>query len=94
MKWSAHIDEMLSRRNKKLWILWRINFLGASQADLIDVYIKQIKSILEYAVPAWQGSISQTDRHEIERIQKSTCHTILGKKYNDYVDALKKVELQ
>ena len=94
MKWSAHIDEMLSRGNKKLWILRRLSLLGASQADLIDVYIKRIRSILEYAVPAWQSSISQTDRYNIERIQKSACHIILGNKYNGYVDALEKLELQ
>ena len=79
MKWNAHIEDMVTRANKKLWILRRLSFLGASQTDLLDIYTKQIRSILEYAVPAWHGSTSQADKCDIERVQISACHIILGK---------------
>ena len=88
MKWNAHIEDMVTRANKKLWILRRLSFLGASQTDLLDIYTKQIRSILEYAVPAWHGSTSQADKCDIERVQKSACHIILGKKYIGYSNAL------
>ena len=79
MKWNAHIEDMVTRANKKLWILRRLSFLGASQTDLLDIYTKQIRSILEYAVPAWHGSTSQADKCDIERVLISACHIILGK---------------
>ena len=32
--------------------------LGASRMDLLDVYMKQVRSILELAVPAWHPGIT------------------------------------
>ena len=39
---------------------------------MIDLYNKQIRSILEYAAPVWSPGLSNYDRDEFERIQKST----------------------
>ena len=47
-----------------------------------------------FAVPAWQGSISQADKQVIERVQKSACHIILGKNYSGYKTALTELGLE
>ena len=44
---------------------------------------------MELAVPAWHGSITQFERHDIERVQKGALHIILGDRYESYKDALK-----
>ena len=59
------------------------------QDDLVDIYCKQVRSLLEFAVPAWHGGINQNDQIDIERIQKSACHIILGDNYSSYKNALK-----
>ena len=53
LSWSANTSFMISRANKKLWFLRRLKALGADDEDLKDVFVKQIRSILEYAVPVW-----------------------------------------
>ena len=63
-------------------ILRRLKKLGAKNSDLVDVFIKQIRCILELAVPAWQGSLSQAEKLDLERVQKAACHIILGDSYN------------
>ena len=68
--------------------------MGASQADLVDIYLKQIRCVLELAVPAWSGSINLADQIDIERIQKSAAHIILGRSYLSYKDALKTLILE
>ena len=60
----------------------------------MDVYSKLIRCILKLAVPAWQGSITQSEKQDIERIQKSACHIILGQSYNSYNSALKTLNLE
>ena len=85
---------MVKKANKRMWILRRLSFLGASQGDLIDVYTKQIRSIVEYAVPAWQGGISLSEKSDLERIQKAACHIILGKDYLHYEQALEALQLE
>ena len=48
--------------------------MGVSQDDLVDVYYKQVRSILEFAVPVWHSSITNEERINLERIQKSACY--------------------
>ena len=93
--WNSNTDYIVSRANKKLWFLRRLKTLGANQDDLRDVYIKQIRSILEFAVPVWHSSLTGEDRLLIERIQKSALHIILGNMYqSSYTSALKLLQLE
>ena len=89
MSWVDNTEYIVTRCNKKLWILRRLKELGASQDDLLDIYNKQVRSILEFAVPVWHSSITQEERLDIERIQKSACNIILGDQYQSYTSALK-----
>ena len=60
----------------------------------MDVFTKQMRSVLELAVPAWQGGLTQVEKQDIERIQKSACHIILGHEYESYRCALKLLGLE
>ena len=62
MSWSSNTDYIVLRASKKLWFLRRLRILGASREDLMDVYCKQIRSILEYAAPVWHSSLTGEDR--------------------------------
>ena len=50
MKWSSNSEHIVLKAYTRLWILRRLKTLGASSLDLLDVYIKQVRSILELAV--------------------------------------------
>ena len=68
MKWHAHVDQVSKSANGKLWMLRRLKYLGAGQSILLDLYYKQIRSVLEYAAPLWPpflktlGSVSPSHR--------------------------------
>ena len=49
--------------------------MGASHSDLLDVFYKQVRSIVDIA--------------KLERIQKTALHIILGENYRSYSSALK-----
>ena len=89
LTWSAHTNFMVERCNKKMWVIRRLKKLGADNEDLLQVYSKQIRSILEYAVPVWNSSLVGTDISKIERIQKTVLHIVLGETYQSYTHALK-----
>ena len=93
MSWASNTENMVTRCNKKLWMLRRLKRLGASVEDLLDVYSKQIRSILEYAVPVWHSAITGQQRLELERVQKSTFSIILGDQYRSYTSALKQLNM-
>ena len=53
-------------------------------SDMIDVYIKQIRSVLELAVPAWHPSLTLEEKITIERVQKTALHIIYQENYQPY----------
>ena len=93
MKWSSNSENMVSRANKKLWILRRLKNMGAKDTDLKEMYTKQIRCLLELAAPAWHGAITMEERTNLERIQKSAAHIILGEDYLSYKCAPKALNL-
>ena len=63
---------------KRIWMLKRLKNLGAQEEPLIDVYTKQICSVLELAFPVWHSSLTLANRFSIERVQKAALDVILG----------------
>ena len=93
MKLTSKTEHNVKKAYKKQWVVRRLKELGASEQELIDIYIEQVRSILELAVPAWQGAITQAERDEIERVQKAAFHIALGDDYQSYRNALKYFEM-
>ena len=88
LKWSDNTDYMVKRAYKKLWILRRLKALGAGPKELLDLYVKQIRCLLELAAPAWNGSLTRSEIVDIERVQKCALRIIFGASYEDYSNAL------
>ena len=94
MKWKKNTLSIVKRASQRLWILRRLKNLGADATSLRKVYLKQIRSILEFGVPAWQGSLTLSEKTDIERVQKCAVHIMFGKNYSSYQTALKILGLE
>ena len=68
--------------------------MGASDSQLLDVYIKQVRSVLELAVPVWHSSLTVADKLSIERVQKAALQIVLGKDYTSYSSACESTNLK
>ena len=90
LSWSANTEFVIQKCNKKTWMLRRLKKLGTRHDDLIDVFVKQIRSIAEFAVPVWNSSLTGEEISSLERIQKTALHIILGDQYHSYSSALSK----
>ena len=89
LKWSMNTVDIVSRASNKLWIIRRLKDLGTKYHELVDMFTKQCRSILEYAVPAWQGAITLQEKQDLERVQKVALRIIFGEQYLTYSNALK-----
>ena len=94
LKWHSNTEFMVNKAYKKLWMLKRLQILGASTSDILEVYTKQIRSLIEVAVPVWQGALAKIEKNTIERGQKCALHIILGNKYVSYATALNTLNLE
>ena len=80
--------------SKRLWMLRRLKILGASRDALLQVSMKQIRSVLEYSLPVWQGSITDLEKTNLERVQKCAVCIIIGYQYSSYTAALSSLDLE
>ena len=44
----------------------------------LDIYIKQIRCIMELAVAVWELGLTENESTQIERVQKVAFHIFLG----------------
>ena len=80
----THLTNMLIKTNQMCKLN---NFYGAFTKFCL-------LSIVEFAVAAWNGSITKAQISQLERIQKCALGIILGKEYVDYEAALNLVDLE
>ena len=77
LKWHHHVDFMCQRAMKKTWLLRKLKILDLESHLLLDFYLKEIRSILEYGVPIWHSGLTKKMSKKIERVQKICVNIIL-----------------
>ena len=84
LKWQKNTDFICLRARRKLWVLRRLKKFDMEISKLVDVYKKEVRSLLEYAVPVWHSSITVNQSNQIERVQKEAFRIILEHSYISY----------
>ena len=67
---------------------------GLTENQLLDAYKKEVRSLLELAVPVWNSGLTIEQIDQLERVQKLALSAILGEKYESYEKALDKTKLE
>ena len=65
---------MFRKAYSRLWMIKRLQRSGASLEDMIDIYIKQVRSVLEFGVPVWNAGFTNEEILDIERVHKAFLH--------------------
>ena len=94
MRWYDNTNSMCQKGYKRLWMLRRLKGVGASLEESKDVYIKQVRSVMELAVSVWQPALTNQEVQQIERVQKCAMAIILGNKYINYEKATEELCLE
>ena len=66
LSWKSNTTNLILRAYKKLWTIKRLKSQGAELKDLVNIYVKQNRSILEFGVPVWKTGITQAEVIDIE----------------------------
>ena len=65
-------------------MLRRLKGLGASWSEMLDVFQKQIRCMLEMAVAVWEPAPKQAKSRQLERVQQCAVYIIMGDKFINY----------
>ena len=70
LTWSKHVDNIVSKAGKRVYMLYQLKRAGISQNYLVTIYVSVIRPVLEYACRVWSTSLPIFLSDAIEMIQK------------------------
>ena len=70
LSWDAHVDGIVSKARKRVFLIYQLKRAGIGQCDLVRIYISVIRPVVEYACPSWHTNLPKLVSDNIELIQK------------------------
>ena len=90
-----NISEMISKTNRRLYMLRMLKRFGFKKDELITtVYKGYIHPLLEYADVVWNSSLTLKQTKTIEQVQRRACRVVLGHYFLSYNKALSDCEIE
>ena len=74
-------------------MLRNLKKMGGSENDMLDIYIKHMRSIAEYAAPVWNFGLTKKEKIKLERIQKISLAIIKIPDYRKYKIACEEMNI-
>ena len=94
LSWDKHISEMISKSNRRLYMLRMLKRFGFKKDELITVYKGYIRPLLEYADVVWNSSLTLQQTKTIEQVQRRACRIVVGHNFSSYNKALSDCEIE
>jgi hypothetical protein len=94
LSWDLNTANLVKKANARMELLRKLASFGTSKDELKDIYILFIRSHLEQSAVVWHSSLTENNRNDLERVQKTALKIILGNKYISYEQALQKLDLE
>ena len=76
LTWKRHVDNIVKKAGKRIYMLYQLKRAGVNQADLITIYISVVRPVVEYACPVWNTNLPIYLSENIEMIQKRAVRAI------------------
>jgi hypothetical protein len=77
LKWNEHIDSVVSKASKRLYIIRTLRRSSVPAEDLLEIYFAIIRSVLEYCCVVWHNTLPSYLANQLERVQKRALRIIL-----------------
>lgn len=89
----AHINVLLPKMRRRLWMLTHLQSAGMGRTDLANVFFSVIRPVADFACVAYHSLLSEKQSAAIEKIQLRAFKTIYGP-HVSYATVLKEMGFQ
>ena len=93
LKWDQNTNYIVRKANARMELLRKVASFGASKEDLKTIYILFVRSQLEQNSVVWHSSITEENKCDLERVQKSAVRIIMGDQHQGYKKSLSYLDL-
>ena len=95
LSWNAHVDEIIVKARKRVYMIYQLKRAGINQNDLIRIYVSVIRPVVECTCPVWHTNLPKHLSANIEIIQKRCLKTIFpGHQYENILQMVNLPTLQ
>ena len=93
LDWNQNCKNLISKVNKRMLFLRKIHSFGASQSDMVHLWVVYCRSVLEQSAVLWQRGLTEENRHNWERTQKSLVKLIAKENTESYEKLLSQLNV-
>ena len=94
LRWEQNTSHLVRKANARMELLRRVAIFGTDIQDLKNIYVLFVRSQLEQSSVVWHSSLTEEQKDDLERVQRSALKIILGPKYESYKKALNVLDLE
>ena len=94
LTWEENCSQLIKKVNTRMAIVRNAKAFGATIKEMVHLWITFCRGTIEQTCVLWHKSLTEENSHDLERVQKTFAKLALGQKYNNYEDALIKLNLQ
>ena len=88
LSWDDNCSMIIKKVNARMQLIRSLQSFGATTQEMVHIWILFCRSILEQSCVVWGTSLTQENKDDLERTQKTFAKLILREKYKNYDNAL------
>ena len=88
LTWDDNSNYLIKKVNARMQLLRGVLSFGATNEEMVHLWITFCRSVLEQSCVVWHGSLTQENVDDLERTQKTFCKLVLKQKYKNYEHSL------
>ena len=78
LKWESNCKSLVKKANSRMELLRKVSSFGLDQVELKNIYVIFIRSVLEQSATVWHSSLTEENKNDLERVQKSAVRSLWG----------------
>ena len=94
LDWSENTAILVKKVNQRMQLLRAVWGFGSSISEMVHLWKLFCLSVLEQSCVVWGSSLTQENKEDLERTQKSFAKLVLRDNYKDYEGALLQLNLE
>ena len=94
LNWDENTAMLVKKVNRRIQLLRAVWSFGSNIPEMVHLWNIYCLSILEQSSVVWGSSLSQENKDDLERTQKSFAKLVLREHYKDYEFSLMLLDLE
>ena len=94
LSWNENCSNLIKKVNAQMQLLRKVWSFGSSCQEMVHLWKVFCRSVLEQSCVSWDSGLTQENRNNLERTQKTFLKLVLQENYQNYNNALKISQLE